>query len=136
MIDYKCSHCAARGVKLWRHYNGCSEFFCVDCALNRESCLVTIRDPKLVKADGKHLDGRGFRSDQLNGLMPCVPDSEFQEIWGYTSVPWDRCQWWYALPLRDWRKIRAARRQRRRSIQNASGAKRERSILEMEDKNK
>jgi hypothetical protein len=84
--NYKCGHCGADGVKLWRK-SATSEpvlqqpLLCGDCT---------------VKEQGHPLDLS--ESDQCWGRCPAVPDLR-GGWWGYTSVPAEGCAWWDALPL-------------------------------------
>lgn len=101
--NYRCSRCAAHGVKLWRQYNRSVpylELLCCRCA-----------DPK--RAADMSIDGRSpenddppkRRSDQLDDivgktgpLVPAVPTVECDTYWGYSAVPVAGCAWWRALP--------------------------------------
>lgn len=101
--NYKCSRCAAHGVKLWRQYNTMVshlELLCCRCA-----------DPK--RAADMSIEGRSpiddsipkHRSDQLDdvvgktgSLVPAVPTVDCDTYWGYSAVPVAGCAWWRALP--------------------------------------
>jgi len=99
-IIYKCSTCGAEGVKLWRGYNTMvshQQFFCVRCVCKEDQCVTRLTDHTLVNADGRHKGEFGW-TDQINGFVPCVTSADGEEIWGYTSVPQDRVEWWRALP--------------------------------------
>lgn len=100
--DYKCGTCGVTGVKLWREYNSfCPELACVECACKRSqnghcSAPVQLAD---VAEDGTHI-WREQRCDQIGWLVPCVPATDNESYWGYTSVPIAGVQWWKRLPLR------------------------------------
>lgn len=83
---YKCGHCGADGVKLFRK-SATSE--------------PVISQPLLcgactAKEQGHPLDLA--ESDQCWGRCPAIPDLR-GGWWGYTSVPAEGCAWWDALPL-------------------------------------
>lgn len=89
-IDYTCSKCKVKGVKLWRQYQtvaDAQELVCAKCG-----------------APGVHVDedGRadtpGFgKTDQIGSwLVPAVPVGD--TYWGYTSVPSQDVEWWRKLP--------------------------------------
>ncbi len=83
---YKCGHCGADGVKLWRK-SATSEpvlsqpLLCGACT---------------AKEQGHPLDLA--ESDQCWGRCPAIPDLR-GGWWGYTSVPAEGRAWWDALPL-------------------------------------
>ena len=85
--NYKCGHCGADGVKLWRK-SATSEpvlqqpLLCGDCTAMEQEHPLDLS-----------------KSDQCWGRCPAVPDLR-GGWWGYTSVPAEGCAWWDALPLR------------------------------------
>lgn|SRR5574337_28992 len=88
-IDYSCSKCKVKGVKLWRQYQTFADHIELLCA----SC----------GAPGVHVDDKGRceseygRTDQIGSwLVPAVPVGD--TYWGYTSVPSQDVEWWKALP--------------------------------------
>lgn len=91
LINYFCSKCGKKNVKLWRQYQafvGHIKLLCGNCAL---------------KDQGKNgpIDGDGCResdfgkTDQIGWLVPAIPvDNTF---WGYTSIPREDYNWWKQL---------------------------------------
>lgn len=104
-ITYRCTECGAEGVKLWREYMtfaNHTDLYCVTCAeksshAHGSKCRVEM--PRIGQP-GVDIEKEHYYSDQIGGLVPAVPDVEGGHFWGYTSVPQDRCKWWYGLPLR------------------------------------
>ncbi len=97
-IDYKCSQCLTRGVKLWRQMVMCAtqvDLLCVDCAGEDQH-----RDVSKVDAAGMLFDEYGFHTDQIGNLILAVPTDDNETFWGYTGVPAAGVAWWRALPLR------------------------------------
>lgn len=95
--NYFCYVCGVQGCKMWRQYNTFLdhiELMCVDCA--RKDQNVKYR----VNQDGKHRSEHTGMIDQIEFLVPAVPDEENETFWGYTSVPESGVQWWRRLPLR------------------------------------
>lgn len=94
MIEYRCSCCSEKGVRLWRQYQTCAdqiELLCVDCA------ELAAKTKSAFFSDGTKPQGT---SDSIGWMVPAVPADEGETFWGYTSVPQDRVVWWYALPMR------------------------------------
>ncbi len=86
-LDYKCGHCGAEGVRLWRK-SATSE------PVHQQPLLC---GACTEKEQGHALDLT--ESDQCWGRCPAIPDLR-GGWWGYTSVPPEGCAWWDALPLR------------------------------------
>jgi hypothetical protein len=88
-VDYTCSKCKVKGVKLWRQYQTCAdaqELLCAKCGA----------PDTVVDADGR-ADRDGMRTDQIGSwLVPAVPVGD--TYWGYTSVPSQDVEWWRKLP--------------------------------------
>lgn len=108
VIVYRCDTCGAGNCKLWREYNtflGHQTLYCVDCAGKAQKKDVSDLDARgrrlLVGDDARYAASADMRSDQIGWLIPAVPTAEGDTFWGYTSVPPDRCEWWYALPNRE-----------------------------------
>jgi hypothetical protein len=94
MIEYKCDECGVEGVKLWREYQTFLDhqtLRCVDCAQKNQEVVEDYFEA--MNKGEKHLD-------QIGWLVPAVPTVEMDTYWGYTTVPEDRVEWWWALPLR------------------------------------
>jgi len=95
MIDYVCSMCGARGVKLWRQTNTCAiaiDLLCAPCAcIDQKTNLFPNVEGMIEKEDG-------WVSDQFPFLVPAVPTPDNETYWGYTSVPEDGVLWWKSLP--------------------------------------
>jgi hypothetical protein len=100
MINYTCTGCGSCNCRLWRQYQTVLnhiELKCIDCALEEyakdhpDKPLPMVREYPGGPGDG----------DQIGWLIPAVPTSENDTFWGYSSVPQDRVDWWYSLPLRD-----------------------------------
>ena len=89
-VDYTCSKCNAKGVKLWRQYQTFTdhlELLCAKCAAPG----VEVDD------DGRCESEHGGRTDQIGSwLVPAVPTGD--TFWGYTSVPSQDVEWWRGLP--------------------------------------
>ena len=99
---YKCSGCAAHGVKLWRQYNTVAsaiELKCVECLVRENNDEWTPKDASEVDADGRW-EGKYQKGDQIAHHVPAVPDEEGYSFWGYTSVPQAGVDWWRRLPNR------------------------------------
>lgn len=101
--NYKCSRCAAHGIKLWRQYNTMAshlELLCCRCANPKRAADMSIEGRSPVDDSiPKH------RSDQLDdvvgktgSLVPAVPTIDCDTYWGYSAVPVAGCAWWRALP--------------------------------------
>lgn len=86
---YKCADCGTSGVRLWREYNTFLNHQILRC----RSCAI--------QSQGKTDDDLAkYETDSIGWLVPAVPTAEGDTFWGYSSVPSDRCNWWYALPVR------------------------------------
>jgi len=100
-INYQCTHCGAKGCKLWRDYNTflCAlDLYCVNCAGANQK-----KDVSEVRADGKRPfqvveGGHVHYTDQVGWLVPAATTADGTTFWGYSSVPEDRVQWWKDLP--------------------------------------
>lgn len=79
---YYCTHCGARGVKLWRDYNTSADAVDLKCSVCHAPDKVW--DPA--------------KGDQFAGLVPAVPTENGTTFWGYTSVPSAGVAWWWRLP--------------------------------------
>jgi hypothetical protein len=86
-IVYACNSCAATCTKLWREYQtflNHSKLLCSEC-LEREI--------------GRPLPAKSFTSGEaIDWWVAAVPSADMRTMWGFTSVPKDRCDWWYSLP--------------------------------------
>lgn len=94
-IPYECSKCGANGCKLWRQ---CQTFadsvalLCAGCAEADQAALHELGwQSDFVKNDG----------EQIGWLVPAVLTDDGETFWGYTSVPAERCNWWWGLPPRE-----------------------------------
>ena len=89
-VDYHCSKCKAKGVKLWRQSHTFADYIELLCA----TCLA----PDIKVSDkGKAKDESiGFETDQINGRLPAIPVDD--TYWGYSSVPSQDVEWWIGLP--------------------------------------
>jgi hypothetical protein len=87
-VNYQCSKCKQKGVKLWRDYQTCADYCELECA----TCLAP--DIK-VDDEGMHEKKDFGRSDQLNGKVPAIPVDD--TYWGYSSVPSQDVEWWKSL---------------------------------------
>lgn len=98
---YTCSKCGINGVKLWRQSNTFAnhiKLMCADCASkDQKTDISTIGNDGFYELED---EGIGMLTDQIGDLIPAVPTIENDTFWGYTSVPQDGCEWWYALPIR------------------------------------
>lgn len=98
--NYSCSVCGRQGCKMWRQYNTMAcyiELMCVDCAMKDQKVSYSVDD------NGKHIDPDMPQLglvDQIEWLVPAIPDEDNDTYWGYTSVPEDGVKWWRKLPLR------------------------------------
>ncbi len=104
-ITYECSRCGAKNCKLWRDYQtflNHLELYCICCAgedQKKDISDVDNQGRRRLAKDEEYMASRtDYRSDQIGWLVPAVPTAEMDTFWGYTSVPEDRCEWWYALP--------------------------------------
>jgi Zn ribbon nucleic-acid-binding protein len=90
--SYKCTKRGATGVKLWREHEIChTDLFCAPCGFANQNKPF----PKLEEW------GQGRQHTQIGWLVAAVPvngEVIAEGFWGYTSVPEDRCEWWYKLP--------------------------------------
>lgn len=90
---YKCGKCGVSGIRLWREAATFSpDIFCATCGCEWEKVKPEFDE------NGK-LPGLCGPGDHLGNLVPAVPDEEGLGYWGYTSVPKEGCDWWYALPI-------------------------------------
>ena len=94
-----CGHCGAKGCKMWREYQTCSDYtkiLCGPCALKDQ------KKTGVIDAGGYIRDEEigGLRCDQIGWMAPAVPTSAAEEdtFWGYTSVPEPGVRWWRNLP--------------------------------------
>lgn len=99
MVTYKCGTCQRTGCKLWRP-SACfpdqTDLICAQCMGQN------------VDENGKVTNKYGMHTDQVNGLLPCVPnphteldinkDAPLTKVWGYTSVDEAGVAWWKSLP--------------------------------------
>lgn len=93
---YKCSVCGAKGLKLWRQYNTCTDYLelmCAPCTCANQG----VEDN--VDARGDHQAEYG-PSCSIGWLVPAIPCEDSDTYWGYTSVPELGVQWWRRLPTR------------------------------------
>jgi len=100
-INYRCGECGAFNCKLWRDYNtflSHQSLYCLRCAAISQK--KTIKD---IDLKGKmHLKSEYLENmscDQIGFLVPAVTTIEEDTFWGYASVPQDRCEWWWNLPI-------------------------------------
>lgn len=95
-LPYVCSKCGAEGVKLWRQWNTMAVYINLLCA----SCASEDQHEPLTDIDarGCHIDDRGWRTDKIGNLICAVPTVDGETYWGYTSIPQDLLETWYALP--------------------------------------
>lgn len=100
--NYKCSRCAAHGVKLWRQYYTMTSHLTLLCC----RCADPERATRMLP-DGSSLSSGKYAlvSDQIDdvvgktgSLVPAVPTVDCLTYWGYTAVPVAGCAWWCALP--------------------------------------
>lgn len=92
--DYKCDHCGAHGIRLWREYQSMAyitTLLCADCAEER----------------GRKSHGGSWRSsfsqgqgNQIGWFIPAVPVERENNYCSYTSIPVDGYNWWNRLPTR------------------------------------
>jgi hypothetical protein len=93
-LEYRCGECGKADVRLWREYQTFLDhqtLRCVECAMANQ--MHNYGDRKglpYIAAD--LVDG-----DQIGWLVPAVPKAD-GSFWGYTSVPDDGVEWWYAQP--------------------------------------
>lgn len=95
--DYVCAHCKGTDCKLWREYQTFSpKLLCAMCAEADQGKKILEMDAR----GGMILEGDRFkmRCDQIGWYVPAVPTEDGLGYWGYSSVPQDGCEWWYALP--------------------------------------
>lgn len=104
-MDYACSACGAKGVKLWRQYNAFLDdirLLCCACAEVDQGKVCTLRTGTYPE--------HGV-SDQIGWLVPAVPVDQLTEqvesFWGYTTVPPTGVWWWQCLPLETWEQFSA-----------------------------
>ncbi len=102
MMPYVCTGCGACNCRLWRQYQTVLdgiELKCIDCALEEYQEKHPGDELPQVRESLQQV-GHDL-TDQVGGLIPAVPTKENDTFWGYTSVPQDRVEWWYSLPIRD-----------------------------------
>jgi hypothetical protein len=51
-----------------------------------------------VPVDAAQFEKEVLITDTIGWLVPAALTVEMDTFWGYTSVPQDRCEWWYNLP--------------------------------------
>ena len=106
--SYRCRECGAEGVKLWREYQTFLDhqsLLCGECTVTEQG-----RDRYRLRADGRYEGDHGLPSPAIGWRVPAIPTESNDTFWGYTSVPADGCEWWYALPLREQRQAREEER--------------------------
>lgn len=81
-VAYKCHHCGAKGLKLWREYQTFLDRTDLLCA----ACIEKQAGEKLDPAD-----------PATGGLVPAVLTKDGTTFWGYTSAPFTACERWWAL---------------------------------------
>lgn len=92
---YRCQHCGAHGVKLWRDYQTFLDhqsLWCADCADKSQ------RVPALGRKPDWKSEWQIGRGDQIGWRIPAVPTEDGSTFWGYSSVPDAGCAWWDRLP--------------------------------------
>jgi hypothetical protein len=94
-LDYVCSVCGAKNVKLWRGYMACTDHIKLHCA--RCAALVGNEDISDIDDNGMHT-GKNSRTDQIGNYIPAVPPETIFSFWGYTTVPIAGILWWRNLP--------------------------------------
>jgi len=97
LSSYKCSHCGASGVKLWRDYSTLR--FALLCAPDAAHIAAAVISS--MTDDGKipsPLIGDTEMTDQIGWYVPAVPLEDQPGYWGYTSVPIAGVEWWKSLP--------------------------------------
>jgi hypothetical protein len=101
-VDYTCSKCKAKGVKLWRGVHGCADddgnkLLCASCLAPGEKVdeKGKWQSPPYKDKDGKELFD-GHYIDQVKSWLPAVPVDD--TYWGYSSVPSQDVEWWESLP--------------------------------------
>lgn len=100
---YRCSHCGAHGVKLWRAAHSDREAWCARCGCAQAGRPDEADDEGRVpsKYSGR-VDGRSdqiYSAAQGSCLLPYVPCLD-GGTWGYCSVPPEGVRWWRRLPTR------------------------------------
>ena len=98
--DYRCNHCDATGLKLWRGIGfGDIEAWCAACATLQAGLPDDVGDNG--RREGAHgPSDQVYNPDCGLNLLPYVPCSDGSGTWGYTSVPLDGVEWWRRLPTR------------------------------------
>lgn len=92
---YVCS-CGAKGIRLYREYNtfvSAQEYSCRKCAIERYN-----KGHSEPYGTPNKLFPINDKESQIGFLVAAVPTEDGETFWGYTSVPEDGCEWWYALP--------------------------------------
>jgi hypothetical protein len=90
--DYKCDHCEAHGVKLWRQFQTTADqtnLLCAECA----------------EVEGREANHKHWQSPFKKGIgkqiglyIPAIPiegDNTYWEI----PIPEDGWAWWNSLPV-------------------------------------
>jgi hypothetical protein len=98
--QYRCCKCNAHGCKLWRYSaTSCIELHCCLCIGKEKHIDVSsINDNGMVRVNDRTIGI--YRTDQIGGYVPAVPDEDGESFWGYTSVPDAGVNWWRRLPSR------------------------------------
>lgn len=88
---YVCS-CGANGVRLYREYNT----FLDNQSLSCRACSIERYNKNHTdKWEPSHPEDK---ESAIGWVVAAVPTEDGETYWGYTSVPQDGCDWWYALP--------------------------------------
>ena len=100
---YRCTRCRAHGVRLFRQYQTFADSISLLC----QACAVLDQD----KEDSIEIKDN---TSQIGWLVAAVPSPggelringeptgihQGQTFWGYTAIPKEGCDWWFALPVK------------------------------------
>lgn len=91
---YRCEHCRATGVKLWRLGNLFGPLLCFDGA------IIRVNAPRTPRPRAGQPAPRVLGSGMMVAAIPRVATAtEITDFWGHQSTPQSALDWWNKLPL-------------------------------------
>lgn len=86
--EYQCSCCKATNCRLWRKSHTFLDYIKLLCSICLEAETIKQGNPRKIVSE----------MSQCSWWVAAVPTPD-GSYWGFTSVPQEGCDWWYALPV-------------------------------------